>query len=491
MNKIRPFFKTIKIILLYLFYGLKITLTLFVRLFKKVSRDISKRLRFSITLKTASIYTLTFSKILLLSSFILISSFGFFLLYQSKYSLEKSARVSIDILKDSTGMYGSKLKRYADIEGINVTLFNKQRGISYTTQANKNNITFSDDTNRPLGMFFTSDKYMHLNVQTGLGDNIYYIQVSRFMMKEMSYLGMLLSALVISFLAAVMITVIVGSRTIRKMLKPIDDMISTARSISARALHTRLDVVDSHDELKELAETFNEMLDRIQISYEQQNQFVSDASHELRTPISVIQGYANLLQRWGKEDKAVLDEAVSAIKNEAESMKDLVENLLFLARTDKKTQKLEKHPFSMNELIDEVLKETKLIDSEHNITSDVNEAITIDADKGLIKQALRIFIDNSLKYTGAHGTIKINSLLKDNKAIVSIQDNGIGISKEDLPYIFNRFYKCDKSRTRDGKSTGLGLCIAKWIVEKHGGAINVQSVLDEGTKISVTLPVKR
>ncbi|MHB9094135.1 MAG: sensor histidine kinase, partial [Eubacteriales bacterium] len=205
-------------------------------------------------------------------------------------------------------------------------------------------------------------------------------------------------------------------------------------------------------------------------------------------PISVIQGYANLLQRWGKEDKAVLDEAVFAIKNESDNMKDLVEKLLFLARADKDTQKLEKSPFSVNELVDEVLKETRLIDSEHDITSEVNEMVTIEADRRLIKQALRIFIDNSIKHTPSGGTIKINGFLRDNKVKLIIEDNGVGISKEDLPYIFNRFYKCDKSRTRESGGTGLGLSIAKWIIEKHKGSIEVESVLAKGTKIIITLP---
>ncbi|GAB4273609.1 MAG: hypothetical protein Kow00111_27420 [Thermincola ferriacetica] len=179
-------------------------------------------------------------------------------------------------------------------------------------------------------------------------------------------------------------------------------------------------MVNSHDELKELAETFNEMLDRIQASYEQQNRFVSDASHELRTPISVIQGYANLLNRWGKDDKAVLEESISAIKNEADNMKDLVEKLLFLARADKNTQNVVKTSFFLNELLEEVLKETRLIDTEHTITCATNEVVNVIADRGLIKQALRIFLDNSLKFTPPDGTISVNSYLKGAFCFVTI-----------------------------------------------------------------------
>ncbi len=332
---------------------------------------------------------------------------------------------------------------------------------------------------------------MHLKIHNLVDDQIYYLILTKSLAVGIKQLLLLITASGIGFLIAVFLTVIVGSSSLKKMLKPIDNMISTARSVSAKDLQARLNVVDSHDELKELAETFNEMLDRIQLSYEQQNQFVSDASHELRTPISVIQGYANLLQRWGKEDREVLDEAVNAIKNESENMKSLVEKLLLLARTDRDGQQLEKSTFSLNELIEEVLKETKLIDTEHQIISETaaNKApVTLIADRSLIKQALRIFIDNSIKHTLPGGTIRINGYLSDNRVKLTVEDNGIGIAKEDLPFIFNRFYKCDKSRTREAGGTGLGLSIAKWIIEKHQGHIKVESTLNKGTQIIISLP---
>ena len=271
------------------------------------------------------------------------------------------------------------------------------------------------------------------------------------------------------------------------MLKPIDNMTNTAKSISANHLDRRLDVIESHDELKELAETFNEMLDRLQRAYEQQNQFVSDASHELRTPIAVIQGYANMLNRWGKEDKAVLEESIAAINSEANNMKELVEKLLFLARADKRTQKLQKGEFYLNELIDEIAKETKLIDNKHSFICERNDVVLIYADRALIKQALRIFIDNSIKYTPEGGTIKLNSSRDPNGLAISIEDTGIGIAKEDISKVFDRFYRCDKSRTRNTGGTGLGLSIAKWIIDNHNGSIEIDSVLNQGTKVTIHL----
>lgn len=489
MSKGKVFSKVIKYIARLLAYGAKLTVILAARLLRKAFETINERLRFSITFKTVSVYTLTFSVVLFVLSIALVGSFGVFYTFEAKESLKREARVATELLRAETGIPVDTLKKYADIEGVTISLFNQKKAVSYTTTDKQDNIVLNDNADHLFGVFFPGGQTISLITKPNFSSDYYYLQLSKSLLGGIPYLVTLLTGIAISFGFTVIFTVLIGSRTGRKMLKPVDDMIRTARSISARELNTRLNVVDSHDELKDLAVTFNEMLDRIQKAYEQQNRFVSDASHELRTPIAVIQGYANLLQRWGKEEKAVLEESVSAIKNEADNMKDLVEKLLFLARADKNTQRLEKSSFAMNELIDEVIRETKLIDSEHNITCETNELITLDADKGLIKQALRIFVDNSIKFTPHGGTIKINSYLRHNRSCLTIQDNGIGISQEELPYIFERFYKCDKSRTREGGSSGLGLSISQWIVEKHHGTISVESELNRGTKITITLPV--
>ena len=490
MSKSRVVSQTIKYMARLLAYGLKLTVSLAVHLLLKAFKVINERLRFSITFKTVSIYTATFSVILFALSIAVVSSFGVFYTFQTKTTLDKDARVAAEMLRGGTGIPADSLKKYADIEGITITLFNQQKGISYTTADKKDGIKFNDNTADLSEIISSGNHTISVNTQLAFSNNVYYLQLSKSLLGGIPYLAVLVTGTIVCFSFAIIFTVAIGYRTGKRMLKPVDDMIRTARSISARELDTRLNVVDSHDELKDLAVTFNELLDRIQASYEQQNRFVSDASHELRTPISVIQGYANLLQRWGKEEKAVLEESVCAIKNEADNMKDLVEKLLFLARADKHTQSLEKSSFAMNELVDEVIRETRLIDSEHNITCDINETITINADRGLIKQALRIFVDNSIKYTLRGGTIKINSEIRTNRIFLTIQDNGIGISREDIPHIFERFFKCDKSRTREGGgSSGLGLSISQWIVEKHQGTISVESELNKGTKITITFPV--
>lgn len=280
-------------------------------------------------------------------------------------------------------------------------------------------------------------------------------------------------------------------------LKPVDDMIKEVKEISINDLNKRLDVSGVNNEFKDLAKTFNEMVSEIQVSMEKQNRFISDASHELRTPISVIQGYANLLSRWGKEDEEVLIESIEAIKDESNNMKKLIESLLFLARGEKNNNVIIKEDFNLKNLIDEIVKESIMIDDKHNIFTKNNEYVIINADKNLIKEAIRVFIDNSIKYTQEGGNIKINSFKSNKKVFISIEDNGIGIPKDDLERIFNRFYRVDKSRNKEINGFGLGLSIAKYIIDTHNGNIKIYSKSKEdyleedvetGTIVFIELP---
>jgi len=215
--------------------------------------------------------------------------------------------------------------------------------------------------------------------------------------------------------------------------------------------------------------------------------FVSDASHELRTPISVIQGYANLLDRWGKNDEKTLQESIDAIKDETANMKGLVEQLLFLARGDNNTMALQIERFELSVLAVEVLRETQMIDGGHEYDSSV-APVFINADKSLIKQATRILIDNAMKYTPSGKRITISVSDADGYARLTVQDEGIGIAPDAVPQIFDRFFRADESRARATGGTGLGLSIAKWITERHGGHMEVLSRQDIGTRISIVLP---
>ena len=276
----------------------------------------------------------------------------------------------------------------------------------------------------------------------------------------------------------------------KRVLSPIRDITSMANTLSENNLSNRINIAGTQNELKDLAYVINRMLDRIELSYNSQKQFVSDASHELRTPISVIRGYTNMLRRWGKDDPEVLEEAITAISQETEGMKDLVESLLFLARHDKKTMMMEISSFDPAELVAEVRKEEEMVHTEHAFSVARADAMQISADRGMVKQVIRILCDNAVKYSPA-GSEVILSCRNDGagNCVLSVEDHGQGISKEDLPKIFDRFYRSDKARKSEAGGHGLGLSIARIIVVAHEGRINVRSRLGEGTVFSVTLPV--
>lgn len=298
------------------------------------------------------------------------------------------------------------------------------------------------------------------------------------------------------------------SRRIRRTLRPIEELAETARSlnsegeftpeemrvlagkingINASRLDTRIAVDTTQDELKNLAAAINAMLDRIDESYRAQVRFVSDASHELRTPIAVIQGYASLLDRWGKDDAKALAESVEAIRSEADNMKLLVEQLLFLARGDNDTMILQMERFDVSELAEQVVREARMIDGGHEYDSRCEPA-AVRADEALMKQALRILVDNAAKYTPSGGGITVSSFTRENQAWVTVQDEGIGIAPEAVPRIFDRFFRTDESRARSTGGAGLGLSIAKWIAERHGGRMEALSREGLGTRISIVLP---
>lgn len=275
----------------------------------------------------------------------------------------------------------------------------------------------------------------------------------------------------------------------RQLMEPIDLMVRTTKRLTVNDLNQeRLNIEGTQNELKDLAFTINGMLDRLELSYESQKQFVSDASHELRTPIAVIQGYINMLDRWGKRDEAVMEESIEAIKNEAQSMQDLVEKLLFLSRHDKKTLKLKKRFFEMSEVVEDMVKETCLVAKERIVVCEAMEPVTVYGDEQALKQALRVFIDNAVKYTRDGDTISISCRNDDGDCVICVADTGLGMTGEDLEHIFERFYRSGHVRNEKISGHGLGLSIAKLIIFKHSGNIKVRSQYTAGTSFSVTIP---
>lgn len=280
---------------------------------------------------------------------------------------------------------------------------------------------------------------------------------------------------------------LIGKSISRRMLKPVEAIRTAAERISIEDLSQRISTEGPDDEMKELTITFNSMIDRLDTAFQRQNQFISDASHELRTPIAVIQGYANLINRWGKSDPEVLQESIDSILTETDHMSALIRQLLFLAKSDQSRLHVQKDRVSLNEIAGELVREMELLQEDRTITFTEEAKVEIFADYDLMKQLLWIHGENALKYSD--GKIEVKVWKDENYGYVSVTDHGIGIAVEDLPKIFDRFYRVDKSRNKEISGTGLGLAIARWIVDCHDGDILVESKVGEGTVFTDKFPL--
>jgi two-component system, OmpR family, sensor histidine kinase ArlS len=273
-------------------------------------------------------------------------------------------------------------------------------------------------------------------------------------------------------------------------LRPLNRLIADIRQMTATRLSERLAAPDTSSEITELVQSFNTLLDRIEEAMMRQKQFISDASHELRTPLSIIEGYTRLLDRWGKLKDEVRDESLKAMQQETRRIFRLVDDLLSLA-------KLEQVPFAPQSLdvqsLVPLLKEVKqswesTFPSHLKLLCRWEEPLILPMDRERIRQLLDILLDNAKKYTDM-GQVTLIAYSDQQWIHIQVEDTGIGIPEEDLPYIFERFYRVDKSRSRQRGGSGLGLAIAKLIVEGHGGEVTLQRASTGGVHVHVKLPV--
>lgn len=312
-------------------------------------------------------------------------------------------------------------------------------------------------------------------------DNSYRIEVFKMMDSAQYMLRHFVSKLVFIDFVGVFCAFLIGRYISRRILRPVEAIRSAAERISIEDLSRRIPAEGPEDEMMELTVTFNSMIDRLEKAFQRQNQFVSDASHELRTPIAVIQGYANLVNRWGKSDPAVLQESIDSILTETEHMSALIRKLLFLAKSDQDRLHAQKEKISLNDVAADFVREMEVLDPKREIVYREEAPVTLWADYDLVKQLLWVHGENALKYTQDGGRITVR-VWKDKKyGYVSVADDGAGIGAEDQAKIFDRFYRVDKSRSKEISGTGLGLAIARWIMDCHEGEILLESERGKGS----------
>jgi two-component system, OmpR family, sensor kinase len=292
----------------------------------------------------------------------------------------------------------------------------------------------------------------------------------------------------------------------RAALSPIGRLTRDARSIGesrdfGRRVAVPRTVRASRDEVTRLALTFNQMLGELQVAYDEmehalssQRRFVADASHELRTPLATIRTNLELLQRAGDDLPAAdRDEAMADAIAEIERLSRLVGDLLTLARVDSGLRLERRDVIQVDRLVRDVYRQARLMamPREHTVTADPIEAATVLGDGDYLKELLLVLVDNAIQYTPDGGEIRLGVRRQGDEAIISVKDNGVGIAEQDLPHLFERFYRADDSRHRESgtaSGTGLGLSIAQWIADEHDGRIEVQSEPGRGSTFTLRLP---
>jgi heavy metal sensor kinase len=277
----------------------------------------------------------------------------------------------------------------------------------------------------------------------------------------------------------------------RRALSPVDALVRTAREVSGTKLNSRLQKLETGDELQRLSDTLNEMLDRIESAFLRITEFTADASHELRTPVSLIRTEAELALRRSRGE-AEYKESLRHILLEAERTTALIEQLLSLARADSGRETLRLQPVDLRQTLRSVVDGWQQVatmrDLEFSANLDVPDFFVL-GDDTLLRRLLDILLDNAFKYTSAPGSVRLLLAPKGESAVITVQDSGVGIAEEEQSMIFERFYRVDKARSRVQGGAGLGLAIAQWIVTQHSGSITVESHPGDGATFRVELPL--
>jgi heavy metal sensor kinase len=277
----------------------------------------------------------------------------------------------------------------------------------------------------------------------------------------------------------------------RRALSPVDALVRTAREVSGTNLGSRLQKLETGDELQRLSDTLNEMLDRIEVAFQRITQFTADASHELRTPVSLIRTEAELALRRSRGE-AEYKESLRHILLEAERTTALIEQLLSMARADSGRETLHFDSVDLRQTLRSVVDGWQQVATIRNLQFSANldaPDFSVRGDETLLRRLADILLDNALKYTPSPGSVHLSLESQGESAVISVQDSGVGIPEEEQGKIFERFYRVDKARSRAHGGAGLGLAIAQWIVTQHGGSIQVESQPGQGATFRVELPM--
>jgi two-component system OmpR family sensor kinase len=299
----------------------------------------------------------------------------------------------------------------------------------------------------------------------------------------------LLLIIIISIPTSIIVTIVVGYFMAKKALKPVDQIRRAAVKISSSNLDEKIDIGGRRDELGRLAETFNAMIGRLKDAFQRINQFSIDVSHELKTPLTILKGETEVALRKEREKDDYQKLLLSNLE-EIDRMSCIIDDLLLLSKADTKEIKLNIEEVALRDLIMDVCMNMKVVADKKDVKLQISELedVRLKGDELKLRRMLLNIVENGIKYSHIGGKVSVSSYVNDGYAKIDVKDDGIGISEEDIKYVFDRFYRADRSRKRESGS-GLGLSISRWIAEAHKGSLEVKSQPAQGSMFTIKLPI--
>ncbi|MEB2494102.1 HAMP domain-containing sensor histidine kinase [Peribacillus frigoritolerans] len=400
----------------------------------------------------------------------------------------ETGKIAFDVSENVNNISPNDLLRaYLPIDGmIGIVIEGQRKGTAVTSNSEKQlsnrNSSFYPGEKSEI-ITYQQKKYVFVSNPIVWGDgSVVNLQITKSMSATEEMLAVLRIVLIAVTIIA-MIPVLISSTILSNFIaRPIRSMIDTMKEIQTSGQFKRLSLEEkSKDELVEMGKTFNHMIDLLQANFEKQEQFVSNASHELKTPLTVIESYASLLKRKGLERPDLFDESIEAIHSEAIRMREMTEQMLLLAKHQEKWN-IEKENVNLSDIMAELAKVYK---NAYNRTVEIYSGDAIEAvtDVQKLKQLLFIFLDNARKYSDELISVYIGQT--GNEAYIRIEDRGDGIPKAELPKVFDRFYRVDKARNRKQGGSGLGLSVAKEIADAIDVRIEMDSLEGRGTIVTL------
>ncbi|WP_427707821.1 HAMP domain-containing sensor histidine kinase [Staphylococcus parequorum] len=435
--------------------------------------------------------TITFSTIFIFSLIII-----FFLSNSLRHNeFTEAERSSSDIVN----LFETKHMKDITPLDLNASLGNFQKVILYSDNGDKLMETSNDNTINYTPNFAAKDanqasiknhhntEYLtitqHIDSQSFKGYSVIVHSLESYntLVNSLYFIALIFGII------ATFITAIISYFFSSQITKPLILMSNKMQQIRRDGFQEKVELTTNYEETDNLIVTFNEMMFQLEESFNQQRQFVEDASHELRTPLQIIQGHLNLIQRWGKKDAAILEESLDISLEEMMRITKLVEELLLLTKDNNNSRDGDIENVDINQEITSRIKSLKQLHQDYKFEFEAYpKPLNIKINRYQLEQILIIFIDNAMKYDQHNKHIHIQTNLRNKQISIEITDHGVGIPKEDIEFIFDRFYRVDKSRSRKLGGNGLGLSIAKKIIELNHGTIQVESEIGKYTTFKIT-----